>query len=92
MALADIRREVVISLAQTHEAQRDARAAVRCGADSERVIAAGELDFLARQEALLRNHLEGIDRLGADRRTMFGWARQAWFGIMLNFESWIAHG
>jgi hypothetical protein len=92
MALADIRHEVVLSLAHTHEHQHDALGVLANGGDAERVIAAGELDFLSRQEAMLRGRLADVDRHIAERRTLFSWPRQAWFSLMLNFESWIAHG
>ena len=92
MALADIRHEVVLALAQTHDAQHDARAALDHGEDVEKVVAAGELDFLARQDARLRRRLAEIDRRLAERKTMFSWFRQEWFNLMLQMESWIAHG
>jgi hypothetical protein len=92
MALADIRHEVVLALAQTHDAQHDARALLDRGADEEKVIAAGELDFLGRQDARLMRRLAEIDRRAAEHRTTFAWARQAWFNLMLHMESWIAHG
>ena len=92
MALAEIRHEVVLALAHTHDAQHDARALLDRGADEERVIAAGELDFLGRQDARLMRRLAEIDRRAAEHRTMFAWARQEWFNLMLHMESWIAHG
>jgi len=93
MALADIRREVVHALAQTHEAQREAWDDLARGEDEAKVIAAGELAHLARQEALLQHRLIEVDRsMMAQRSNPFAWARQTWFGLMLNLESWIAHG
>ncbi|HUO11573.1 MAG TPA: hypothetical protein VMU37_02345 [Caulobacteraceae bacterium] len=92
MALADIRHEVVISLAQTHEHQRDAMGQLAHGNDAEKVVAAGELDFLARQEALLRGRLAEIDRRVAEHRSLFAWIRHEWFTLMLQLDSWIAHG
>jgi hypothetical protein len=92
MALADIRHEVVLALAQTHDAQHDARALVDRGADEERVVAAGELDFLGRQDERLMRRLAEIDRRAAEHRTAFAWARQEWFNLMLHMQSWIAHG
>jgi hypothetical protein len=91
MALADIRREVVLALAQTHDAQHDARAALDHGEDAQKVVAAGELDFLDRQDAMLQARLEEVDRRAAQRKTSFSWARQAWFSLMLHMERWIAH-
>jgi|HubBroStandDraft_1064217.scaffolds.fasta_scaffold06606_6 hypothetical protein len=92
MALADVRHEVVHMLAQTHEAQRDARVLRVTGGDRDKVMAAGELKVLARLEALLKARLDEIDRRAAEKRTLFSWPRQVWFDLMLNFESWIAHG
>jgi hypothetical protein len=92
MALADIRHEVVHALANTHDAQHDAQAALEHGEDAEKVIAAGELDFLARQDARLRRRLAEIDRRMAEHRTAFSWFRQEWFNLMLQMENWIAHG
>jgi hypothetical protein len=92
MALADIRQEVIHILAQTHDAQREAHDLLDNGADDEKVAAAGELDFLARQEALLKRRLAEVDRRMAEKRGLFSWARQAWFDLMFHFESWIAHG
>jgi len=92
MALADIRHDVVLTLARTHDAQHDARAALDHGEDAEKVVAAGELDFLARQDALLKRRLVEIDRLTAEHRTTFAWFRQEWFSLMLHMERWIAHG
>ena len=92
MAIADVRHEVVLALAHIHEAQREALALLDHGQDNEKVFAAGELDFLGRQEAMLRRRLEEIDRRAAQHRTWFSWARQAWFNLMFQFESWIAHG
>jgi hypothetical protein len=92
MALADIRREVILALAHTHDAQHDARAALDHGDDVEKVVAAGELDFLRRQDARLLRRLAEIDRRAAEHRTTFAWARQEWFNLMLHLESWIVHG
>ena len=89
---ADIRYEVIHALAHTHDAQHDARAALANGGDAERVVAAGELDFLARQDARLLRRLAEIDRRAAEHRTAFSWFRQEWFNLMLQLESWIAHG
>jgi hypothetical protein len=92
MALADIRHQVVLALAQTHEAQREARAELTYGEDDAKVAAAGELEHLARWEAMLKRRLCEVDRRMTQRWNPFAWARQAWFGLMLHFESWIAHG
>jgi hypothetical protein len=92
MALADIRHEVVLALAQTHDAQHEAQALLAHGEDAQKVVAAGELDFLARQDARLNRRLAEIDRRTAERRTTFAWFRQEWFNLMLHMESWIAHG
>lgn len=92
MAIADIRHEVVLAYAHLHEAQREARALLDHGADDEKVFAAGELDFLERQEAMIRHRLAEIDQRMAERRTAFSGFRQEWFNLKLNFESWIAHG
>ena len=53
MAIVDVRHEVVLALAHIHEAQREAKSLVDHGEDDERVFAAGELDFLERQEGML---------------------------------------
>ncbi|HTX49826.1 MAG TPA: hypothetical protein VME40_10595 [Caulobacteraceae bacterium] len=93
MALADIRHEIVLSLGHTHEHQHDALDLLAHGDDAEKVVAAGELDFLNRQEVKLRGRLADVDRQIAEHhRTLFAWARQTWFSLMLYFESWIAHG
>ncbi|HUO12296.1 MAG TPA: hypothetical protein VMU37_06020 [Caulobacteraceae bacterium] len=92
MALADIRHEVVLALAQTHEAQREARDVLAHGEDDEKVIAAGELEHLVRRETMLTRRLAEVDRRMADRYNPLGWVRQTWFGLMLHLESWIAHG
>jgi hypothetical protein len=92
MALADIRHEVVLALAQTHDAQHDAQALLARGEDAEKVVAAGELDFLSRQDARLHARLAEIDRRTAEGRTTFSWFRQEWFNLMLQIEKWIAHG
>ncbi|MGH6956113.1 MAG: hypothetical protein ACREEW_05555 [Caulobacteraceae bacterium] len=91
MALDDIRHEVILSLAQTHDQQREARAALAEGTDGEKVEAAGELDFLGRKHAMLERRLEEIDRRMAERPGVFTWFRQVWFNLMLHLESWIAH-
>jgi hypothetical protein len=93
MALADIRHEVVLALAHTHDAQHDARALLDHGEDSERVVAAGDLDFLERQDARLKARLAEVDRRMSEHSdSVFGWFRQEWFNLMLHLESWIAHG
>ena len=93
MALADIRHEVVHALAHIHDAQHDARALLDHGEDAQKVTAAGELDFLQRQDARLKARLAEIDRRMAERRNfVFSWFRQEWFNLMLHLESWIAHG
>jgi hypothetical protein len=93
MALADIRHEVVHALANIHDAQHDALALLDHGEDAEKVTAAGELDFLQRQDARLKARLAEIDRRMAERRnSVFSWFRQEWFNLMLQLESWIAHG
>jgi hypothetical protein len=92
MALADIRHDVLHALANTHDAQHDARAALEHGEDTEKVAAAGELDFLERQDARLQDRLAEIDRRAVEHRTTFAWLRQEWFNLMLQMERWIAHG
>jgi hypothetical protein len=92
MSLVDIRHEVVLTLAQTHEAQREARDALAHGQDDAKVIAAGELDYLGRRESVLRRRLAEVDQQMAERPNPLAWLRQTWFGLMLHFESWIAHG
>jgi hypothetical protein len=93
MALADIRHEVVLALAQTRDAQHEAEALLARGEDAQKVTAAGELDFLQRQDARLRARLAEVDRRMAERRdSAFSWFRQEWFNLMLHLESWIAHG
>ena len=92
MAHAEIRHEIVLALAHTHDAQHDALLAYRDGTDGDRVVAAGELNFLARQEQRLRQRLAEADRRAAEHRTLFSWFRQEWFSLMFHLESWIAHG
>ena len=92
MALADIRHEIVLTIAQTKEAQREARDALAHGNYLEKVEAAGELNFLSRQKVLLERRLAELDRRVAEHRTLFTWIRQMWFSLMLQFERWIAHG
>jgi hypothetical protein len=92
MALADIRREIVLSLALTNEAIDDARRALAEGADPEKVEAAGELNFLRRQKTMLEEQLRRIDQRLTGRNEWFVWLRQEWFSLMLHFEHWIAHG
>jgi len=92
MALAEIRHEVVLALAHTHDAQHNARAALDHGEDAQKVVAAGELDFLDRQDARLKRRLAEIDRGVMEHRTAFAWFRQEWFNLMMHMESWIAHG
>ncbi len=92
MAIADIRREVVLAFAHLHEAQREARALLDRGEDDEKVFAAGELDFLDRQEAMIRRRLAEIDRRMSEHRTAFSGLRQEWFNLKFHIESWIAHG
>jgi hypothetical protein len=92
MAIADVRHEVVLALAHIHEAQREARSLVDHGADDERVFAAGELDFLGRQEGMLHDRLADIDWRIAEHRTFLSWPRQEWFNLMFHLDNWIAHG
>jgi hypothetical protein len=91
MALAEVRHEVMLFLAQTHQAQREARAQRAAGSDEERVMAAGELSFLARQEEMLLARLAEIDGRARKHRTLFSWARQAWFDLRLSLEHWVVH-
>jgi len=92
MAIADVRHEVVLALAHLHGAQRETRWLFDHGEDDERVFAAGELDFLERQEGMLRGRLDEIDTHIAEHRTFLSWARQEWFNLMYHLDSWIAHG
>jgi hypothetical protein len=92
MALADIRHEVVHALAETNELIREAHAVLMNGEDYEKVVAAGELDYLDRQRALLHTRIAQIDRRLADGRGLGALFRQEWFNLMLHFESWLAHG
>ena len=73
MAIVDVRHEVVLALAHIHEAQREAKSLVDHGADDERVFAAGELDFLERQEGMLKSRLAEIDWRIAEHRTCLSW-------------------
>jgi hypothetical protein len=92
MALDTIRRGVVLTLAQTNDHIRDAEWIMRNGDDLEKVLAAGELDFLHRQQVMLVNRLVEIDRRLAAHQTLFSWVRQEWFSLKLHFEDWITHG
>ena len=92
MALHHIRHEVVLALALTKDLIRETRIVLERGADVEKVDAAGELQFLARQRALLEGRLNYIDRHLGEPETAWRWFRQEWFNLMLHFESWIAHG
>ena len=92
MALAAIRREIVLTLADTNEALREARTALACGGFAEKVAAAGDIDFLSRQQRRLQQRLLEIDKRAAERHTLFSWHRHIWFSLMLQMESWIAHG
>jgi hypothetical protein len=92
MALVDIRHEVILSLAQTKEALHEARWDLAHGSYPERVLAAGEVNFLQHQKAQLEGRLEEIDLRIAEPQTLFSWFSQEWFNLMLHFESWIAHG
>lgn len=92
MSIAEVRQEVRLFLAQTHQAQREASALRANGSDEERVMAAGELSFLARQEEMLLARLAEIEGRAKGRRTLFSWARQAWFDLKLSVEHWIVHG
>ena len=92
MAIADVRHEVVLALAHLHGAQRETQWLMAHGEDDERVFAAGELDFLERQEGMLKHRLGEIDSHMADHRGFLAWARQEWFNLMYQLDSWIAHG
>jgi hypothetical protein len=92
MAVADIRHEIVHSLALNGQARREARTLLARGEDAEKVAAAGELAFLVRQRAEIGRRLAELDRRIAERRTRFSWLRQQWFALGLMIESWIAHG
>ena len=92
MALADVRHEIVHTLALTEDAEHEARLALANGADEEKVVAAGELDFLMRQRADIRARLVELDGRIAEHRTGFSWFRQQWFSLRLSLASWIAHG
>jgi hypothetical protein len=92
MALADIRHEIVHSLALTEDAEREARLSLANGVDEQKVAAAGELDFLMRQRAEIRRRLDELDQRIAEHRTGLSWMRQQWFSLRLSLASWIAHG
>jgi len=92
MAVADIRHGILLTIAQTKEAQRDAREALAHGSYFEKVAAAGELDFLRWQKSHLERRLAELDQRIAEHHTLFTQFRQTWFNLMLQFESWIAHG
>ena len=92
MAVADIRHEITHALVLNEEAEREARLTYAHGDDTDKVAAAGELEFLARQRAEIRARLAEFDRRIADHRTLFSWFRQQWFALGLVIENWIAHG
>ena len=92
MSLEPIRHEVIIAIAQTNEAIRDAQHALTWGSDREKVDAAGELDFLRRHKALMELRLREIEWRMGGNRSVLSTIRQAWFNFMIGFESWIAHG
>ncbi|MFI4935185.1 MAG: hypothetical protein ACHP7N_11230 [Caulobacterales bacterium] len=92
MALDHIRHEVVLALALTNDLIREARWDLAHGTFRQKVEAAGELTFLQRQKARLEARLREIDRHVAAPETPFRWFRQEWFNLMLQVESWIAHG
>jgi hypothetical protein len=92
MALAEVRREVAFTLVLTREALLEAHHELAHGDDFAKVVAAGEIDFLHRQEWRLRERLGRIDRRLAEPPSFVSRLRQEWFNLMLHFESWIAHG
>jgi hypothetical protein len=92
MGIAETRHEIQQALAQTRLDLRDVRAILTAGEDPEKVAAAGELEWLTHQRLMLEARLAECDRNAASHRTLFSWARQTWFDLMLQFESWIAHG
>ena len=92
MAIADTRHEILQALAQTGLDLRDARAILTAGDDPQRVAAAGEFEWLTHRRLLLEARLAECDRNAAAHRTLFAGARQIWFDLRLNFESWIVHG
>jgi hypothetical protein len=92
MAYSTIRHEVVQALAQTNDLIHDAEVLLAMGDDQEKVVAAGELEFLVRQQLMLQARLVEVDERIAAHRTLFSWFRQEWFNLKLQLESWIAHG
>ncbi|HVM99256.1 MAG TPA: hypothetical protein VMT68_03495 [Caulobacteraceae bacterium] len=92
MGIADTRHEILQALAQTKLDLRDARAILTAGDDPEKVRAAGELEWLTHQRLMLEARLAECDRNAARNKTFFSGSRQVWFDLMLQFESWIAHG
>jgi hypothetical protein len=91
MALNSIRYNVRLMIAQTNEAIRDANTLHDTGTDFEKVVAAGELDFLHRQKAMQQSRLGQIERVIAAHGRRLSWLRQTWFDLVLSFENWIAH-
>ena len=92
MTLDHIRYKTALALAHIKEQIREREAQHDHGADPEKVDAAGELEILHRQRAMLEARMDEIDRRELRRDTLFAWFRQEWFNLRLYFESWIAHG
>jgi hypothetical protein len=92
MALADIRHEITHALARTDVALRETLDALEHGSSVEKVDAAGEREFLMRRKARIERRLTELDARTAEHRTGFAWVRQEWFNLMLQLDSWIAHG
>jgi len=90
MSLEAARREVVQEIATAQEAMRESRTARVLGTYREKVTAAGEIELLKRQLAMLATRLAEIDSERSAKRSVIGWFRRVWFELRLHFENWIA--
>jgi len=73
MSLEAARREVVQEIATAHEAMRESRTARVLGTYREKVTAAGEIELLKRQLAMLDTRLAEIDSERSAEGSVIGW-------------------
>jgi hypothetical protein len=93
LALDNIRHEVGMMLAEVNESLAEAERQLSRGTPSEKVKAAGELNFLRRQKETIEDRVKEVDDApeGASE-SLFRWVKEEVFNLNLRMKSWIAGG
>jgi len=92
MSIEPLKAEVTHLLADADYKVREAERSLWLGGPEEKIVAAGELTFLKRQQESLRGRLHELEACQGDSlETIFQWFREEGMLLRQRLEDWIVH-